>query len=149
MAKLKVSELQAASNVNVNDTMYLVQNGVSKQVTVATFRANTLGLPQVAKTINYSLAFTDQDKHLYFTNSSNASLYVPNNSEIAFPVGTQITVIANTPSNVGVDITGNTGVSVYQATVQTPGNKSLTSKGVATLYNVAANTWFIAGYGLI
>ena len=40
MAKLKVSELQVATQANPADTMYIVQNGQSKQIGVATFNAN-------------------------------------------------------------------------------------------------------------
>jgi hypothetical protein len=40
MAKLKVSELPPATQANPADTMYIVQNGQSKQIGVATFNAN-------------------------------------------------------------------------------------------------------------
>ena len=40
MAKLKVSELQVATQANPADTMYIVQNGQSKQISIATFNAN-------------------------------------------------------------------------------------------------------------
>jgi len=40
MAKLKVSELQVATQANPADTMYIVQSGQSKQISIATFNAN-------------------------------------------------------------------------------------------------------------
>jgi hypothetical protein len=153
MAKLKVSELQAASNVSVNDTLYLVQNGVSKQVSVATFRANTLGLPQVSKTTDYVLTYADQDKHIYFTNTSDVTLYIPNNSEVNWPVGTQITIITNNMYNAYANINGNTGVLLYctDPGLTSPQNRRQNQRAISDLYNVAANTWFItalSGHGL-
>jgi len=40
MAKLKVSELVEATQVNPADSMYIVQGGVSKQISVASFFAD-------------------------------------------------------------------------------------------------------------
>lgn len=145
MAKLKVSELTAATQVNANDIMYIVQNNTSKQTTVATFRANTLGSPQTAKTTSYSVVFTDQDKHIYFTNSEDVNLNIPNNNEISWPVGTTIQVVVKSTNSANVVITPNTNVSLYLAGNSTSSSRTIATYGMATLLNVAANTWFING----
>lgn len=145
MAKLKVSELTAASQVNTNDIMYIVQNNTSKQTTVATFRANTLGSPQTAKTTSYSVVSTDQDKHIYFTNSGDVILNIPNNNQISWPVGTTIQVVVQSTNSANVIVTPNTNVSLYLAGNSTSSSRTIATYGMATLLNVAANTWFISG----
>lgn len=145
MAKLKVSELTVATQVNDNDIMYIVQNNTSKQTTVATFRANTLGFPQTAKTTNYSAVSTDQNKHIYFTNSGDVILNIPNNNEISWPVGTTIQVVVQSTNSANVIVTPNTNVSLYLAGNSTSSSRKITTYGMATLLNVAANTWFISG----
>jgi hypothetical protein len=145
MAKLKVSELTPATQVNTNDIMYIVQNNVSKQTTVATFRANTLGSPQTAKTTSYSVVSTDQDKHIYFTNSGDVILNIPNNNQISWPVGTTIQVVVQSTNSANVIVTPNTNVSLYLAGNSTPSSRTIATHGMATLLNVSANTWFISG----
>lgn len=145
MAKLKVSELVVATQVNSNDIMYIVQNNTSKQTTVATFRANTLGSPQTAKTTSYSIASTDQDKHIYFTNSGDVILNIPNNNEISWPVGSTIQVVVKSTNSANVVVTPNTNVSLYLAGNSTSSPRTILTYGMATLLNVAANTWFISG----
>ena len=145
MAKLKVSELTAVSQVNTNDIMYIVQNNTSKQTTVATFRANTLGSPQTAKTTSYSVVSTDQDKHIYFTNSGDVILNIPNNNQISWPVGTTIQVVVQSTNSANVIVTPNTNVSLYLAGNSTSSSRTIATYGMATLLNVAANTWFISG----
>jgi hypothetical protein len=145
MAKLKVSELTPVTQVNTNDILYIVQNNVSKQTTVATFRANTLGSPQTAKTTSYSVVSTDQDKHIYFTNSGDVILNIPNNNQISWPVGTTIQVVVQSTNSANVIVTPNTNVSLYLAGNSTPSSRTIATHGMATLLNVAANTWFISG----
>jgi hypothetical protein len=145
MAKLKVSELVVATQVNPTDLMYIVQNNASKQTTVATFRANTLGSPQTAKTTSYSVVSTDQDKHIYFTNSGDVNLNIPNNGEVSWPVGTTIQVVVKSSNSANVIVTPNTNVSLYLAGNSTSSTRTITTYGMATLLNVAANTWFING----
>lgn len=145
MAKLKVSELVVATQVNTNDIMYIVQNNTSKQTTVATFLANTLGSPQTAKTTSYSIVSTDQDKHIYFTNSGDVVLNIPNNNEISWPVGTTVQVVVKSTNSANVIVTPNTNVSLYLAGNSTSISRKISSYGMATLLNVAANTWFISG----
>ena len=148
MSKLKVSELTAVSQVNTNDIMYIVQNNTSKQTTVATFRANTLGSPQTAKTTSYSVVSTDQDKHIYFTNSGDVILNIPNNNQISWPVGTTIQVVVQSTNSANVIVTPNTNVSLYLAGNSTSSSRTIATYGMATLLNVAANTWFISGTSL-
>jgi hypothetical protein len=73
-------------------------------------------------------------------------LAIANNTSVAWPVGTAITIVnAGTAS---ILINQGTGVSMYQAGNATAGNRVLATFGMATIMNTAANTWFINGTGL-
>lgn len=109
----------------------------------------TLGLPQNAQSATYALANTDQGKHVYFTNSTNVNLYVPNNGQVNFPVGTTIVIVSKTSSSANVVVTPNTGVSMYLAGNTTSTSRTVTTYGMATLLNTGANTWFINGTGVV
>jgi hypothetical protein len=87
MAKLKVSELQVATQANPADTMYIVQNGQSKQISIATFNANITnpvftgnivvdGTPQVMTTAGV-VSITTPTTYLNVGSGSN-SITIPN-----------------------------------------------------------------------
>lgn len=132
------------------NTAYDQANSSSTLAQAAFNQANTtLGLPQNAQSSTYALANTDQGKHVYFTNSTNVNLYVPNNGQVNFPIGTTIVIISKTGSSANVVVTPNTGVSMYLAGNTTSQSRTVTTYGMATLLNTAANTWFINGTGVV
>lgn len=104
--------------------------------------------PQNAQNSSYTLANTDSGKHLYFTNAANVSLYIPWSSNVGFGNGTSIIVVSHT-TTANVTITPNTGVSLFLAANTTSSNRNVTTYGVATLMQVAANTWVVYGTGVV
>jgi hypothetical protein len=103
-------------------------------------------IPQVSFSANSTIAATDAGRHYYSVSASNLSLTIANNTSVAWPVGTAITIVnAGTAS---ILINQGTGVSMYQAGNATAGNRVLATFGMATIMNTAANTWFINGTGL-
>lgn len=102
-------------------------------------------LPQLI-TSNVTLALTDSGKHFY-TTVAGAWYQVPNNANVAFPVGTTIVIVNKSSGN----LTANTqaGVSMYLAGNSTSTTRTLTSYGMATLIKTATNEWFINGSGLV
>jgi hypothetical protein len=103
-------------------------------------------IPQVSFSANATIAATDAGRHYYSVSASNLSLTIANNTSVAWPVGTAITIVnAGTAS---ILINQGTGVSMYQAGNATAGNRVLATFGMATIMNTAANTWFINGTGL-
>lgn len=113
--------------------------------------ANTAAqtFPQNAQTANYVLQLSDAGKHIYYTQSANTSLYIPTTSNVAFPIGTKITLISKTSASANVTVRPNTGVSLYLAGNTTSSTRNLTTYGVATMIQVASNTWFVSGTGII
>ena len=105
-------------------------------------------IPQNAQSTNYTLQLTDAGKHIYYTQSSNTTLYIPTTSNVAFANGSTIMIVSRTSSNANITVTPNTGVSMYLAGNTTSDSRNVTTYGMATLIQVAANTWFINGTGV-
>jgi hypothetical protein len=102
-----------------------------------------IGMPQNSQSANYTLALSDQGKHVYVTATSTVT--VPANSATAFPVGSTIAIIAGGSATVTISITTDT---MYLGGSGTTGSRTLAAYGMATLVKVASTTWFISGAGL-
>jgi hypothetical protein len=109
----------------------------------------TLGyrdIPQVAFTGDATLSATDGGKHYYSTLSTGNTLTIANNSSVSWTIGTAITVVNRGTGN--ITIAQGTGVSLYLAGNSTAANRTVSSYGMASLLNVAANVWMINGTGI-
>ena len=128
---------------------FLVQNLISTINTQSiNIAAAAQTVPQNAQSTNYTLQLTDAGKHIYYTQSSNTTLYIPTTSNVSFANGSTIMIVSRTSSNANITVTPNTGVSMYLAGNTTSASRNVTTYGVATLIQVAANTWFINGTGV-
>ena len=114
-------------------------------------QANTAAqtVPQNAQSANYVLQLADAGKHIYYTQSSSVILYIPTTSNVAFSNGTTIMIVSRTSSSANVTVSPNTGVNLFLAGNTTSASRNVTTYGVSTLINVAANTWFISGTGIV
>jgi len=86
---------------------------------------------------------TDAGKHYYSTSASNLALTIANNTSVSWSVGTAISIVNRGTAN--ITIAGGTGVSLYLAGNSSAGNRVVTTYGMATVMNVAANIWMISG----
>jgi len=105
-------------------------------------------VPQNAQSTNYVLQLTDAGKHIYYTQASNTILYIPTTSNVAFSNGTTIMIVSRTSSGANVTVSPNTGVTMFLAGNTTSASRNVTTYGMASLIQVAANTWFINGTGV-
>jgi len=105
-------------------------------------------VPQNAQSTNYTLQLTDAGKHIYYTQASDTTLYIPTTSNVAFSNGSTIMIISATSAGANVTVSPNTGVTMYLAGNTTSASRNVTTYGMATLIQVAANTWFINGTGV-
>jgi hypothetical protein len=105
-------------------------------------------IPQNAQSTNYTLQLTDAGKHIYYTQASNTILHIPTTSNVAFSNGSTIMIVSRTSSGANVTVSPNTGVTMYLAGNTTSASRNVTTYGMATLIQVAANTWFINGTGV-
>jgi len=103
------------------------------------------GIPQNGQAGAYTLIMLDQGRHVYCTGGA-ASVTIPPNSSVAFPIGTTIPVV-NDGSGVRT-ITQGAGVTLKWAGTGTTGNRSLAVGGLCNLLKVATDTWFVSGAGL-
>ena len=110
------------------------------------FAIGYLNIPQVSFGANTTTAASDAGKHYYSTSAANLSLTIANNSSVSWAVGTTITIINQGTGT--ITIGQGSGVSMYFAGNSTAANRSLSTFGMATIINVASNTWFINGSGV-
>lgn len=103
------------------------------------------GIPQSIKTGNYTLVLSDAGTQIYST-GSGATITIPANASVAFPIGTVITITAGgTGTARTISITSDT---LYLAGVGTTGSRTLSTYGMCTIMKLSINEWFISGTGL-
>jgi hypothetical protein len=88
-----------------------------------------------------TFVLADSGKHLYLA----GGVTVPNNTSVAFDIGTVITVISNATA---LTITQGTGVTLRLANSATTGSRSLAANGIASCTKVASDTWYVSGMGV-
>jgi hypothetical protein len=103
-----------------------------------------LGMPQNYQSTGYTVALSDQGKHIYCT-GTNFAVTIPANSSVAFPIGATVAVIAGTATTVTIAITTDT---MYLGGAGTTGSRTLAPYGMATAVKVTPTSWFINGTGL-
>jgi hypothetical protein len=121
--------------------------GNAATITSANYSIGYLNIPQVSFAANATIALTDAGKHYYSTSASNLLLTIANNTSVSWTVGTAITIVNRGTAN--ITIAQGTGVSLYLAGNSTSGNRTMTTYGMSTLMNVAANVWMINGTGVV
>ena len=96
--------------------------------------------PIVSKTDSYTLsALSERDSLIEVNKASAATITIPTNSAVAFPVGTSIDILQVGAGQ--VTIAGDTGVTVNG----TPGLKLRTQWSSATLFKRGSDSWVVMG----
>lgn len=125
--------------------MYIFYNGFWIDANPAT--STTLNIPQNLQNGDYTLALTDQGKHIYRTATGGSNVIIPANAVIPFPIGTAISVIQTGAGNITID--GGTQTSLYLAgNVETRSNVVVTGNGIANLLKTENDAWFVSGTGV-
>ena len=88
---------------------------------------------------SYILALADKDKVVEMNVGSGNTLTVPPNGDVAFPIGTQITVIQTGGGQTTLSPGAGVGIN------GTPGLKTRTQWSAVTLIKRATNTWIATG----
>jgi len=148
-ANLKTPGLISATGNATAD--YFLGNGLqitgnTATITSANYSIGYLNIPQVVFTGNATIAATDAGKHYYSTLSTANVLIIANNTSVSWAVGTAISLVNRGTGN--ITVAQDSGVSLYLAGNATAGNRTVTTYGMATLMNVAANIWMINGTGV-
>jgi hypothetical protein len=106
-----------------------------------------INTPQNSQTgTSYTLALSDQGRHVYFNSGSTATLTIPTHATAAFPIGTSLLIVNHNTGNLSIN--GATGVTLQLAN-GAAGNRTVLTKGLATLLKVANDIWYVSGAGVI
>ena len=92
-----------------------------------------------AQIANYTLVLADDGKIVELSNSSAVTLTVPLNSTVAFPIGTQITILQTGAGQVTIQPTSGVTINAN------PGFKLRAQWTAGTLIKRATNTWVLLG----
>ena len=121
--------------------------GNTATITTASYSIGYLNVPQVSLSSNITTALVDSGKHYYSVSASNLALTIANNTSVVWPVGTSFIVVNQGTAN--VTVAPGSGVSLYLAGNSSSANRTVTTYGLATCLNLAANVWMISGSGLV
>jgi hypothetical protein len=103
-----------------------------------------LGVPQNSQSSGYTLALSDQGKHIYVT-TTGQTITIPANGTVVFPIGSTITIISAASVTTTVAITTDTLILAGQGTT---GSRTIAPYGMATLIKVTSTSWYISGLGV-
>ena len=104
------------------------------------------GIPQNQQTSAYTLALSDQGKHIYAT-AANFAITIPANSTTAFPIGAAITIVVEDQLHTIAPAAGVTLVLAGTGAATT-GTRTLAQGAVATILKVGTDRWYISGAGV-
>ena len=103
-------------------------------------------VPQIALSGNVTANSITAGKHFYSTTAGNLQVTIPDNANVAFPLGATLTIVMNAAGN--VIVAQGTGVSLYMAGSSSTGNRTVGAYGLASVMKVATDTWIISGTGV-
>jgi len=124
----------AISSATANDVVYY--NGSSWE----NKNINSIPVSINAQSASYTTALSDAGKMVEISNASGVQLRVPMNSSVAYPIGTQITVIQTGAGQITVT-PDDESVTVNA----TPGRKLRAQWSSAVLTKRDANVWLLTG----
>ncbi|MDZ4378000.1 MAG: phage tail protein [Xanthomonadaceae bacterium] len=116
-------------------------------VTLAGELAGFRGVPMSTITAAYTYALADSGRGVCKSVTSALTVTIPNNTAVAYPVGTILT-LANAASSGNFTLAGAAGVTLRLAGTTTTGSRTVAGWGYATAFQVAANVWLVSGPGV-
>ena len=119
---------------------------VPGNIILNSYSVGYLEAPQNSQNTSYTLTLTDSGKHIYSQNTATQVVTIPTNANVAFNVGTMVSIVL--PGSGNVTVSPFSGVTLYLAGNSTSASRTISTYGMATLMKVATNTWFINGSGV-
>jgi hypothetical protein len=127
---------------NTANVMYY--NSETKEITYAPAPASILSQANI--TGNITLSSNQAGCFLYSTTSAADTITVPTNSNVAFPVGTTLTIILQGTGSLILSPQAN--VSMYLGGNNISSSRTVSPYGIGTLLKVGQDTWFVNGTGV-
>lgn len=104
------------------------------------------GLPSNNQNGNYTCVLADASKQIYKASGAGNTITIPANASVAYPVGSVLTFINASGSDVTIAITSDT---LALSGVGTTGSRTLSGQyGIATAVKINSAVWVISGTGL-
>ena len=132
-------------SIDVGGTNNAIIVGPAGITTFSTTPSDNLGslraIPENARGTTYTLVATDAGKCVTQTHSGGITI---DNS--VFSTGDAVTIINNSASS--FTITQGSGVTLYNTADASTGNRTLASRGMATVWFQSASVGYISGAGL-
>lgn len=123
----------------INGATINAASTVSDSGTIATTSVGFRGMPQLTKTANYTLALTDNGKHISITTGGIA---IPANASVACPIGYTVGIYNDSGSTQSITITTDT---LRLGGTTSTGTRTIAVRGFVSLVKVAATEWVALG----
>lgn len=123
--------------------------GTSPTITGATLADAVLRQPLVTPSFSanaYTLAIGDQGDILLASNGSSAgTINIPTNASVAFPIGTQITIIQTGSGQLTIQATTPATTTVASTGATSTAPKLRVQNSSATCIKTGTDTWYVVG----
>lgn len=96
---------------------------------------------------HYTLVLADQYKQIQKSDTAAYNWTIPPNASVAFSIGTAIPLI-NDGTSGAITIVLGSGVSATLAGSTATGNRTLAAKGMAVIFKVGVDYWYVSGVGV-
>jgi hypothetical protein len=127
-----------------NTTNGVYYNTTTKELTYGPGSPTYLNKSTISGNVTLTLA--QGGTFVYSTTAAADVVTIPSNANVAFPIGTTITVVLQGVGSLA--LTPQANVLVYLGGNSTSTTRTVSPYGIATLIQVATNTWFINGTGV-
>lgn len=133
------TDSQTLTSKILSGDVFNADNTVNDTGTIATTSVGFRGIPQNAQAGSYTLAATDDGKHVY----NNGAFVIPANGSVPLVIGhTSVLVNSSGASTQTISITSDT---LTQAGTTNTGSRTLLVNGIATVIKTGSTTWLISG----
>jgi hypothetical protein len=127
-----------------NTANVVYYNSSTKELTYAPAPVSILSQANISG--NITISANQAGTFLYSTTSAADVITVPSNANVAFPIGTTLTIVLQGTGSLLLQPQAN--VSMYLGGNATAGTRTVSPYGIGTLLKVGTNTWFINGTGV-
>jgi hypothetical protein len=143
-ATLSTAELNILDGVTASTAELNYVDGVTSNIQTQLDARTLLNAATNAQVASYTLVLADNGKYVEMNNASANVLTVPPNSSVAFPVGTQVTIIQTGAGT--TTITPGAGVTVNYYSLTGAATRTIKAQwAAATLIKRATDTWVLIG----
>jgi hypothetical protein len=137
------------STVDANETTISVIDPTSDRSIVFPNASGTVQLEEISfnplNGTGYTFLISDKGKMIKATNSSEQIYYIPTNSSVAFPVGTQIHLIGLGTGVVNIQAVTPATTTILSTAAVTNQPKIRVQYGSVTCIKADTDTWYVIG----